>query len=171
MNFIAKTLCLSLLLLAEGCATWTFTPLRTRRFVDDVNNYVLVDYGEDEKAEYSGVAHFSWGGSLPFKTKEKVRVELPDGDRFVAYRHLSERGNLYRTKDGEWEFFEEGVACIVARRIQGEREYRMVYQGVLCAAVRNPLNEKKASIRSGAPQGFGRDSEGPRDSSGPRTAK
>lgn len=171
MNFFTKALCLSLLVCMEGCATWTFSPLRTRRFVDDVNNYVLVDYGEDAKAEYSGVAHFSWGGSLPFKTKEKVRVELPDGERFVAYRHLSERGNLYRTKNGEWEFFEEGVACIVARRIPDGREYRMVYQGVLCASVRNPLNEKKARIRSGAPQGFGRDSSGPRDSSEPKADK
>lgn len=161
---------LSALMFAAGCATWTFTPLRTQRFVDDNNNYVLVDYGRDEKG-HTSYFRLSYGGQFPFKTKDKVRVELPDGRRFVAWKHMSVRGNLYKTDDAQWEFFEEGVACVVAELAPDKRGYLRRFSGVLCASVRNPLNEKKESIRSGSPQGFGRDSSGPRTSTGPRSAE
>ncbi|MGN0853747.1 MAG: hypothetical protein ACI4Q3_10295 [Kiritimatiellia bacterium] len=152
---------LGALLVVSGCATWSFTVLRTQKFVDDNNNYVLVDYGRDEKGHES-TFRISNGARLPFRSKMKVRVELPDGKRFVAYQHMSATGNLYKTDDGQWEYFEEGVACVVAEMAPDRKGYLCRFQGVLCASVRNPLNGTKERIRSGAPQGFGRDSSGPR---------
>lgn len=164
MNTMKKIKVLSFLgalLAMVGCATMTFTVLRTQRFVDDNNNYVLVDYGRDEKGHES-TFRISNGARLPFRSKMKVRVELPNGKRFVAYQHMSASGNLYKTDDEQWEYFEEGVACIVAEMAPDGTGYLRRFQGVLCASVRNPLNEKKSKISSGTPKGFGRESSGPR---------
>ena len=161
MQFFKYFAATALLLLA-GCATWTFEPLRSQRFVDDANNYVLVDYGSEKEPRPSTFV-LSNGVKLPFKSKLKVRVELPDGTRFVAYQRMSETGNLYLTDDGEYEYFEQAAACIVARRARDGRGFNGIFQGVLCASVRNPMAEKRPTVHSGsAPQGFGRDSSGPR---------
>lgn len=161
MRKLKDLIVLGAFLVLSGCATWTFTVLRTQKFVDDNNNYVLVDYGRDEKGHES-TFRISNGARIPFRSKLKVRVELPNGKRFVAYQRMSPSGNLYVTDDEQWEYFEEGVACVVAELAPDRTGYLRRFQGVLCASVRNPLNEKKEKIRSGAPQGFGRDSSGPR---------
>ena len=151
------------LALLAGCATWTFEPLRSQKFVDEENNYVHVDYGS-EKENRTSVFTLSNGVRLPFRSKLKVRVELPDGKRFVAYQRMSETGNLYMTDDEDYEYFEQGTACVVAHRAKGAKRFGVVFQGVLCASVRNPLAERQPTVRDGGstPQGFGRDSNGPR---------
>jgi len=90
-------------------------------------------------------------------------VELPDGTRFTAYQNLAPTGNLYKTEDGEWEFFESGAGCIVARFSKERSGYVTRFRGTLCATVRNPANVKRERIRSGGstPHGFGRDANGP----------
>ena len=99
------------------------------------------------------------------------RVEMPDGTRFVAYQNMSTEGRLYVSSNERWRFLEHGVAAYVAERAPDGKGSLLRYQGTLCASVRNPKNENKhPSIHSSStPQGFGRDSTGPRDSSGPRT--
>lgn len=160
---IVNCLAFTLAVLLAGCATWTFEPTRSQRFVDESNNYVHVDYGSEKEARTS-VFQFSNGAKMPFRSKLKVRVELPDGTRFVAYQRMSPAGTLYMTDDEEYEYFEQATGCIVARRAQDGRGYLIKYQGVLCASVRNPLEEKKQSIRAGSstPHDFGRESSGPR---------
>ena len=157
----------SLVLLA-GCATWTFEPTRTSKFVNERNEYIVVDYGiEEHESTFIGPG----GVRMPFKSKLKVRVEMPDGTRFVAYQNMSTEGRLYVTDNERWRFLERGVAAYVAERAPDKNGHILRYQGTLCASVRNPDNEKKhPSIHSSStPQGFGRDSSGPRDSEGPRT--
>ena len=103
-----------------------------------------------------------------------VRVELPDGTSFVAYQNLAPAGNLYKTQNEKWEFFESGAGCIVAELAKDRSGYIPRFRGTLCATVRNPANIKRERIRSGGstPHGFdrqrgadvsGRDSNGPRD--------
>jgi hypothetical protein len=146
-----------------GCATWTFEPQRTARFVDEENNFITVDYGMDEKA-HETVFTTDHGVRLPFKSKLKVRVELPDGTRFVAHQNMAIQGNLYVSKDGEWKFFESGMGCAVAKIAEDENGYVLVYRGTMCANLHNPFAEKRPTIRPGAstPRGFGRSSSGPR---------
>ena len=154
--------------LLAGCATWTFEPTRSSKFVNERNEYITVDYGiEEHESTFIGPG----GVVMPFKSKLKVRVTMPDGERFVAYQNLSTEGRLYVTDNGRWRFLERGVAAYVAERAPDKNGHILRYQGTLCASVRNPKNEKKQpSIHSSStPHGFGRDSDGPRDSAGPRT--
>ncbi len=162
--------CLALALSAclAGCATWTFEPTRSSKFVNEENVYLHVDYGiEEHESTFYGPG----GVPMPFKSKLKVRVELPDGTRFVAFQNMSTEVRLYATDNGRWRFLERGVAAYVAELAPGKNRHVLRYQGTLCASVRNPENEKKhPSIHgSSTPQGFGRVSDGPRDSEGPRT--
>ena len=157
----------SLVLLA-GCATWTFEPTRSSKFVNERNEYIVVDYGvEEHESTFIGPG----GVRMPFKSKLKVRVTMPDGTRFVAYQNMSTEGRLYVTDNERWRFLERGVAAYVAELAPDKSRHVLRYQGTLCASVRNPNNEKKhPSIHSSStPQGFGRVSDGPRDSDGPRT--
>lgn len=153
--------------LFAGCATWTFEPTRSSKFVNERNEYVLVDYGiEEHESTFIGPG----GVQMPFKSKLKVRVTMPDGERFVAYQNMSTEGRLYVTDNGRWRFLERGVAAYVAERAPDKKSHVLRYQGTLCASVRNPKNEKNPSVHSSStPQGFGHDSSGPRDSEGPRT--
>jgi hypothetical protein len=146
-----------------GCATWTFEPQRTARFVDEENNFVTVDYGMDEKA-HETVFTTPMGVRLPFKSKLKVRVELPDGERFVAYQNMAVQGNLYVTKNGEWKYFESGLGCAIAKLAEDENGYNLVYQGTMCANMHNPFAEKTPTLSPGSstPRGFGKSSSGPK---------
>jgi len=158
---------LALAVFLAGCATWTFKPTRSSKFVNEENVYLHVDYGlEEHESTFYGPG----GVPMPFKSKLKVRVEMPDGTRFVAYQNLSIDGRLYVSDNERWKFLEKGVAAYVAERAPDGKGYLLRYQGTLCASIRNPMNEKKPRIQgSSTPRDFGRDSNGPRDSSGPRT--
>lgn len=124
---------------AAGCATWTFVPIRSARFVSENGDYLHVDYGREEH-ESTFVAPS--GITLPFKTKLKVRVTAPDGRRFVAWQVMSPRGVLYKTDNGQWEYYEEGTGCILAERAGDGDEYDLRFQGVLCANLKNPDADK-----------------------------
>ena len=151
-----------------GCATWTFEPTRSSKFVNERNEYILVDYGiEEHESTFIGPG----GVRMPFKSKLKVRVEMPDGTRFVAYQNMSTEGRLYVSDDERWRFLERGVAAYVAERAPDKKGSLLRYQGTLCASIRNPKNEKRhPSLHSSStPQGFGHESDGPRDSTSTHT--
>ena len=129
--------------LLAGCATWTFAPIRSARFVSEEGVYLNVDYGREEH-ESTFVAPN--GLELPFRTKLKVRVTAPDGRRFVAWQVMSPRGVLYMTDDKHWEYFEEGTGCVLAERSDDGDGYELRFQGVLCANLK-PVEESKRSRR------------------------
>ncbi len=126
--------------LLAGCATWTFTPIRSARFVSENGDYLYVDYGREEH-ESTFIAPN--GLELPFKTKLKVRVTAPDGRRFVAWQVMSPRGVLYKTDDGHWEYYEEGTGCILAELDRDGDGYNLRFQGVLCANLKEPRSGAK----------------------------
>ena len=108
------------LALAAGCATWTFTPTRSSKFVNEENGYLLVDYGQEEhESTFIGPG----GVRLPFRSNLKVRVELPDGTRFVAFQNMSTEGRLYVSDNERWKFLEKGVAAYVAERSKDGNGY------------------------------------------------
>ena len=152
-----------------GCATWRFTPLRESQFVDEEHRFVLVEYGKGAMRETTFTT--PTGVRLPFKSALQVRVTTPDGTRFVAYQNMSAMGNLYLTDDGRWEYFEQGMGCILAERAADGDGYEVRFQGVLCRNGRTRPASRPARPRTGGstPSGFGRESSGPRDSDGPRT--
>jgi hypothetical protein len=128
-------------LLFAGCATWTFEPIRSARFVSEEGVYLDVDYGREEH-ESTFVAPN--GLELPFRTKLKVRVTAPDGRRFVAWQVMSPRGVLYMTDDKRWEYFEEGTGCVLAERASDGDGYELRFQGVLCANLKAPSSGRKS---------------------------
>lgn len=132
--YLKLTVLSALACIVAGCATWTFVPLRSSRFVNEEGVFINVDYGHEEH-ESTFVAPN--GVRLPFKTKLKVRVTAPDGRRFVAWQVMSPRGVLYKTDDGHWEFFEEGTGCILAEMADDGSGYELRFQGVLCASLRD----------------------------------
>ena len=127
--------------LLSGCATWTFEPVRSARFVSEEGVYLDVDYGREEH-ESTFVAPS--GIELPFRTKLKVRVTAPDGRRFVAWQVMSPRGVLYMTDDKHWEYFEEGTGCVLAERASDGDGYELRFQGVLCANLKVPSSGKQS---------------------------
>ena len=129
------------MLLLAGCATWTFAPIRSARFVSEEGFYLNVDYGREEH-ESTFIAPN--GLELPFRTKLKVRVTTPDGRRFVAWQVMSPRGVLYMTDDKRWEYFEEGTGCVLAERAADGDGYELRFQGVLCANLK-PVGNKNRS--------------------------
>ena len=150
------------LALLVGCTSFEAT--RSQKFVDEAGRFIHVDYGAD-KQPHTSTFTLSNGVRLPFKSKLKVRVTLPDGDDFIAYQRMSTTGNLYLTDDEAWEFFERGTGCLIARKASDGKGFLAQYQGTLCASVRNPLAEKRATIHgdaSSTPHDFGRQSSGPR---------
>ena len=130
----------ALCLLFAGCATWTFAPIRSARYVSEEGVYLEVDYGREEH-ETTFVAPS--GLELPFRTKLKVRVTAPDGRRFVAWQVMSPRGVLYMTDDKRWEYFEEGTGCVLAERAGDGDGYELRFQGVLCANLKPVLDGKR----------------------------
>ena len=129
--------------LFAGCATWTFEPIRSARFVSEEGVYLNVDYGREEH-ESTFIAPN--GLELPFRTKLKVRVTAPDGRRFVAWQVMSPRGVLYMTDDKHWEYFEEGTGCILAEMSDDGDGYEIRFQGVLCANLK-PASESRRPRR------------------------
>ena len=127
--------------LLAGCATWTFSPIRSARFVSETGDYLYVDYGREE---HESTFTAPSGVTLPFKTKLKVRVTAPDGRRFVAWQVMSPRGVLYKTDDEHWEYDEEGTGSILAERADDGDGYEMRFQGVLCANLKEKKDEKKS---------------------------
>ena len=127
-------------LLLAGCATWTFSPVRTARFVSEEGVFLNVDYGREEH-ESTFIAPN--GLELPFRTKLKVRVTAPDGSRFVAWQVMSPRGILYMTDDKRWKYFEEGTGCILAERAKDGDGYELRFQGVLCANLKQPTEPRR----------------------------
>ena len=129
----------ALCLLFAGCATWSFSPIRSARYVSEEGIYLEVDYGREEH-ETTFIAPS--GLELPFRTKLKVRVTAPDGRRFVAWQVMSPRGVLYMTDDKRWEYFEEGTGCVLAERAGDGDGYELRFQGVLCANLK-PVSDGK----------------------------
>jgi len=150
-----------------GCAS--FKAERSSRFIDENGTTIGVEYAHGEETTTYFIAPN--GARMPYKTKLKVRVTMPDGDSFTAYRHMSLAGVLYKTIDEEWEYLEEGMACAVARRASDGNGYLLKFQGMMCMNRSETTKKKPRITGSSTPQGFGHPSSGPRDSDGPRTVE
>ena len=150
-----------------GCAS--FDVERSSAFIDENGRVVGVEYARGE--EHTTYFTAPNGVKMPYKSKLKVRVTLPDGDRFIAYRNMSLAGILYKTANEEWEYLEEGTACAVAQRASDGKGYLLKFQGVMCINKKDVKTKKPRITGSSTPTGFGRPSSGPRDSQGPRTTE
>ena len=112
-KFHAKAMAVTACALAlAGCTS--FKAERSSRFINDAGDILNVEYARCEERDTRFVAPN--GKELTYKAKNMVRVTMPNGDDFIAYRNMSLAGVLYKTENEEWEFFEEGAVCAVADR-------------------------------------------------------
>ncbi len=169
MHTYARCLIAACALAFAGCES--FEVERKSRFVNENGAIVAVEYGRGAERTTKFIAPN--GAEMPYKSKLRVRVTMPDGDSFVAYRNLSMAGVLYKSSDDEWEYLEEGTACAVAQMDDDGKGYLLRFQGVMCmnTSVDSVKNKKPKITGSSTPHGFGRPSSGPRDSEGPRTVE
>lgn len=132
--------------IAAGCASWRLQTLRSARFVDDDGNYIRVDYARDTE-EHKSTFTLDNGVRVPYSSRNAMRVEMPDGTTFIAYQNMTPAGTLYKTEDGEWEFFESGAGCIVAQLSGDKSGYVPRFRGTLCATVRNPMTDGELRLK------------------------
>ena len=71
-NISSRWFIVGLALLA-GCATWTFEPTRSSKFVNEDNMYLQVDYGQDAEA-HETLFYGPGGVPMPFRSTLKVRL-------------------------------------------------------------------------------------------------
>lgn len=115
--------------LVSGCATWDcrFKPNMTMWFINDLNDVVRVDYG-DERRETT--LYREDGSEVTHKSSYKVRATFPSGYRFVGYDVPSNgAGTLYRSDDGEWELFSAGYVCMIYQYTEEGSE--LVFEGMI----------------------------------------
>ena len=113
---------------ASGCATWDcrFKPNMTMWFINDLNDVLTVDYGNEERTT---TLYRDDGTEVPYKSRYKVRATFPSGYRFVAYDVPSNGGTLYRSDNGEWELLSAGYACRVYQYTDDSSE--LVFEGMI----------------------------------------
>ena len=117
--------------LLAGCTS--FTPLQSSLFTDEDGNIVAVDYGRDMK-EHESTFVAPNGKEMTMRSHLKVKVTLPDGDSFLAWECMNplQTGTMYRTNNGEWMFYANGITCAVFLRTEDKSDYLEVYNGVIC---------------------------------------
>lgn len=148
MNF-SRILAVATVALAAGCATWRFTPVMTAVFVNENNEYATIDSGREEREQ---IVRGVDGRDVVFVMHLKVRVEMPDGERFVAYQVPADvPGALYRTDDGEWQVLEQGVSCMVFKMDDDGEGYVKRFEGVICS--QKNADDDKPQVRRGRNEG------------------
>ena len=115
-----------------GCAS--FERSQVDAFVDDQGYMIKVEYGTRSKDHVFMVPSPGNGKLVEYRSKLMVRVTLPDGERFSAYRTLNSMpiGTMYMSDDEEWIFLTKGYWATVQHRDEkGGIEYSGVFEGYI----------------------------------------
>ena len=147
-RFSVYSFCFSLFaaVLLQGCQSYDI--VQTNVFANDDGEVLFVDYGQSEKEHVNTFVSPVNGKELEFKSKLVVRVTMPDGERFTAWRcmNFQSTGTMYKTDSEEWMLLLNGFGCTIYRQSEeDETKYREVFRGVLCdidKSVKVERNEK-----------------------------
>ena len=133
-RFSVYSFCFSLFaaVLLQGCQSYDI--VQTNVFANDDGEVLFVDYGQSEKEHVNTFVSPVNGKELEFKSKLVVRVTMPDGERFTAWRCMSfQPGTMYKTDNERWMVHASGFTTSVYRQDeQDATRYRPVFRGVLC---------------------------------------
>jgi len=120
--------------LLQGCQSYEI--VQTNVFADDDGNVITVDYGRSETDHVNTFRAPTNGKTMEFTSKLMVKVTLPDGDTFKAWRCmnlLAPSGTMYKTDNEKWMLLANGFTSTVYRNDdKDEGRYREVFRGVLC---------------------------------------
>lgn len=115
-----------------GCASFERT--QTDAFVDEDGYMIRVDYGLRSKDHIFMVPSPGNGKLVEYRSKLMVRVTLPDGDSFSAYRTLNSMpiGTMYMSDNEEWIFLTKGYWATVQHRDSPDSiDYSGVFEGYI----------------------------------------
>lgn len=125
-----------ILALSMFCGCNTLVPVQTMLFLDDNGNVIQVDYSRAMKDYVTTYKSPLNGAELTFGTKLHVCVHMPDGYRFKAWetKKIISNATMYMSTDERWLFHARGTTCSVYERTIDKRDYKLVYEGVMCSA-------------------------------------
>ena len=134
MKTALKLFFASALAALSGCAS--FEAQQTMLFVDDDGRALQAEYARSEKYHTGSFIAPLTGEEMEFRTKLRVRVTLPDGTRFRAWQTMNmlPQGTMYRSDDERWMYHALGVVATVYERTEDKKDYKVVYEGVMCNA-------------------------------------
>ena len=144
-------LLVALLALAGGCNSYRV--VQQNVFSDEDGFLVALNYGVAEKTHENTFVSPVTGETMPFRSRLLVLAELPDGEELKAWQCMNflPRGTMYQTDDEKWKILVEGFSCtLYAQNPENERDYAIVYRGVLCdsPAVEVKKDDRWREIRS-----------------------
>lgn len=119
------------LLLLSGCNSFETTFRNS--FIDEEGNVVYVESGRLEKDHVFQVASPGNGKMVDYRSKEAVKVTLPDGKRFTAYQTLNTIpiGNMFKSDDEELIYVTNGLMCRIYAMLIDRSDYLLVFEGNL----------------------------------------
>ena len=124
-----------------GCTSFNLS--QTNRFINEDGEVISVDYGSGN-SEYVTTFTAPNGKEFDFKSKLRVRVTMPDGERFYAFQCFNEllSGTLYRSANEKWSYHANGFTCTVYRQ-NDQGLFAPVFEGVVCQSPEKPHPEQR----------------------------
>lgn len=128
---IRRFLFVILLLAAAGCVSFETT--FTNSFMDDEGNVVHVVSGRLSEDHVFQVVSPGNGKLVDYKSKEAVKITLPDGMRVTAYQTLNTIpiGNMYSTDDNTIIYVTNGLMCRIYAMLENGQDHLLVFEGNL----------------------------------------
>ena len=130
-SFVIRHLSFAILLAAAGCTSFETT--FSNSFMDEEGNVVHVVNGRLSSPHEFKVVSPGNGKLVDYKSKEAVKVTLPDGRRFTAYQTLNtiRIGNMYKTDDEEIVYVTNGLMCRIYALLEDGSDHLLVFEGNL----------------------------------------
>lgn len=118
--------------LLVGCSSFHQTQIV--KFVDDDGRFVDVVYGYGDEDHVTKWVSPVNGKTIELKSKLRVKVKMEDGPSFKAFQCMNTLGSgtMYKTDNDRWMYLANGFTCAVFEWDDVRKDYRYVFQGVLC---------------------------------------
>ena len=132
MRIVVRTLAALAAMALAGCASFHQTQLV--KFVDDDGRFVTVLYGYGDEEHITKWTSPVNGKTIELKSRLRVKVKMEDGPSFMAFQCMNTYGSgtMYRTDNERWMYLATGFTCAVFEWDEKRKDYRYVFQGVLC---------------------------------------
>lgn len=121
----------SFFFLLSGCVA--FDPTFTNSFLDDEGNVVSVVHGRLSEDHVTQIESPGNGRLVDYKSKEAVKITLPDGQVFTAYQTLNTLriGNMYKTDDDGLIYVTNGLMCRIYAMLEDGSDHLLIFEGNL----------------------------------------
>ena len=115
----------------QGCAT--FNRASVNAFVDDNGRVLMVEYGTRSRPYTYYIVSPVNGNRLECHDDKMVKLEMPDGSRYVCYICQNEipKGTMYSTRDNEIRYLTIGFQSRVYKYVPERNDYLEIFDGQL----------------------------------------